>query len=44
MHLVGLEIPEQDYKFSGTPLIQNKPINYDNQDPLRSVRMLQKTI
>ena len=42
MHLVGLEIPEQDYKFSGTPLIQNKPIKKKRKTSIKTLAKMIK--
>ena len=42
MHLIGLEIPEQDYKFSGTPLIQNKPIKKKRKTSIKTLAKMIK--
>ena len=42
MHLVGLEIPKQDYKFSGAPLIENKKITKKRKTSIKTIAKMIK--
>ena len=42
MHLIGLEIPKQDYKFSGTPLIENKKITKKRKTSIKTIAKMIK--
>lgn len=43
LHLIGVEIPQQDYKFSGIPLIENKKFRKKRKTPIKTIaKMLQE--
>ena len=37
MHIAGIEIPDQDYKFSGIPLIENKKFRKKRKTPIKTL-------
>ena len=37
LHLTATDIPEQDYKFSGIPLIQNKKFRKKRKTPIKTI-------
>ena len=42
MHLVGLPVPDQDYKFSGTPLIENKKFKKKRKSSIKALAKMIK--
>ena len=42
MHLVGIPVPDQDYKFSGTPLIENKKITKKRKSSIKTIAKMIK--
>jgi len=37
LHLTGIDIPDQDYKFSGIPLIENKKFKKKRKTPIKTI-------
>ena len=37
LHLTGIDIPDQDYKFSGIPLIENKKLRKKRKTPIKTI-------
>ena len=42
MHLVGLPVPDQDYKFCGTPLIENKKLKKKRKSSIKALAKMIK--
>ena len=42
MHLAGIDIPDQDYKFSGIPLIENKKFRKKRKTPIKTLAKMIK--
>ena len=42
MHIAGIQVPDQDYKFSGTPLVENKKITKKRKSSIKTIAKMIK--